>query len=355
MRPIKILYVFILSIFSSLAVAQAAGGRDLIIQNELNCYDKHLPQDGGINWNDVCDMPVSSDQDHIQIVNQQMDQVQGISGQQTTPQQYAMLDNTQVASKKPEWVYAMSSEVSHISYHEPSLHVSEKGMMYGIDGSYTYRPHEGNVFNSEISNMYRLEGRFSYGKVDYNGSFSDGTPYTFDGISDYLFEFRGLLGKDFFINNGSTTLTPYLGGGYRSLFDTFSESPSGYNRRIQYLYIPTGFEVLTQLNDGWSIGGNLEYDFLAYGRVTSYLGELGLGDVSNNQKHGYGIRGSIKFIKKWDRINLIFEPFIRYWHIHNSDVQESTPFIYNGTQYVLVGLEPNNNSTEIGGKLGIEF
>lgn len=275
----------------------------------------------------------ADDSEHMAIVNQQLDQVE-----------------------RSEIVFAITPETSYIRYREPSLGVKEYGDMFGVNVSYTYRPKEGHYMYSDVSDMYRIEGRFSYGKIDYSGSLSDGTPFSKDGIPDYMEEIRGLIGKDLFFPRISSTLTPYWGLGYRSLFDSFEEArPFGYNRWIQYFYLPVGVEAMTPLIDGWAIGADAEYDFLLHGNVTSYLGELGYGDLQNAQRHGFGIKGSFKLIKEWKNFDLTMEPYIRYWHIRNSEVQPSQPFYYNGTEYVLYGYEPNNNSTEIGAKLGIEF
>ena len=236
--------------------------------------------------------------------------------------------------------------------------MKEKGDMYGLNGIFTFRPPAGNYLNTEFTDVYRLEGRYSYGRVNYDGGFvnPDGSviPDTFNGISDYMWEIRGLVGKDFNFNNQSIRLTPYLGGGYRYLFDTMSvNQPGGYNRRIQYLYIPTGVEVMAKLNDGWSIGVDAEYDLFVRGFVTNYLQTLGAVDANNTQTNGFGLRGSIKLIKSWDRFNLILEPFVRYWHIHATQPESDVVFIMNGVPYGLI--EPNNTSLEVGGRFGVEF
>jgi hypothetical protein len=357
MGSFRTFYIFFLLILFSIAVAQAAGQRDLIIQKTMDCVDNHLQQSVGITWNDVCGAPGAYYQQHMEIVNQQMDQVQGETPPLNMPQDDYR--DFQISQKESEWVYKITPEVSYIRYHEPGF-MKESGVMSGINGSYTYRPIAGDVLNSEITDMYRLEGRFSYGKVDYNGGVqsSDGssTPESFNGINDYMMEIRMLVGKDFIFNNQSTLLTPYLGGGYRFLFDSLYENkPYGYNRLIQYFYLPTGAEITTKLGDGWSIGADMEYDIFLGGLVESYLGGIGLGDLQNVQKTGYGLRGSIKLVKKRKRYNLILEPFVRYWTIHASNVGASKPFSYNGQEYVVFGEEPDNNSLEIGGKLGIEF
>jgi len=297
------IYIFVILICSSIA-AQAAGERDLIIQNDMDNAEKQIHE-------------------------------------------------------KSEWDLTLSTEASTIKYVEHVLgttFIKELGSMYGINAVLTYHPAVGNALNTEISDVYRLEAMFTYGKMDYRGAiqYSDGSssPESFDGISDYMVEIRDLVGKDFNFNRQSTRLTPYIGAGYRSLFDaSFANKPFGYDRRIQYIYAPIGAEIMTKLNDGWSIGADAEYDIFVRGFVTSYLGEIGLGDITNTQKGGYGLRGSVKLVKNSDHFNLFIEPYVRFWDIHASRWDSSTPF--NG--YFFIAEEPANTSFEIGGKLGIEF
>jgi hypothetical protein len=294
-------------------------------------------------------LPQSSSDDQMQAVNQQMDQVE--AGK-------APLDTAKHSETLTGWDLEITPESSYIRYHEPTL-MKETGNMYGINADFIYHPPKGNMLNTEITDMYRLDTMFSYGKVDYRGGYvSNGVtvPAGFNGIDDYMVEIRGISGKDFFFNNGNTRLTPYIGGGYRSLYDSLYEfKPGGYDRRIQYLYFPTGGEIMTKLGNGWSIGADAEYDIFLRGFVTSYLETIGLGKLTNTQKNGYGVRGSIKILKNYGNFNFIFEPYVRFWHIQTSRLDTSTPFIYQGRWYIVNGWEPNNNSLELGGKLGIEF
>ena len=352
---VKILSIFILLLFFPVLMAHAAGERNLIIQKEMDCIDEHLPQASGITWNDVCDVPESSYQKQIEAVNQQMDQIQGIAAPSQTAVQVP-----QPVVKKSEWVYTIAPEVSYIRYHEPGL-MKESGTMSGLSGIFTYHPPEGNPLNTEITDVYRFEAKFSYGKVSYHGGieYSDGssTPESFNGINDYMLEVRDIAGKDFDFNQQTTRLTPYFGAGYRSLYDAMvANKPYGYNRHIQYVYLPLGAEAMTKLMDGWSIGADAEYDLLIRGFATSYLETIGYGKLTNTQNNGYGLRGSIKLIKSEDRFNFILEPYVRFWHIQNSHGNSTVPFLYQGQEYVVNGYdEPNNNSIEIGGSLGIEF
>ena len=118
----------------------------------------------------------------------------------------------------PKHAAEIGTEISYIKYKEPGI-MDEKGMMYGVVGSYTYH----NTL------MFRAEGKWSYGKVDYDGELSDGTPYTINNIDDYILEFRGLLGYDFFLSQ-TLSLTPFTGFGYRYLNDDPSFDSAGYKR-----------------------------------------------------------------------------------------------------------------------------
>ncbi len=343
----KKFYLFVLFIFLVTAVARASEERDLIIRKTMDCAQEHLHQNSAISWDEVCYTSAPPDDEHMQAVNQQMDRVEGVAKPQTT------IEDDQSQPKKAKIEFSLAPETSYIKYRESvntATFMKQSGMMSGINAIYTLHVPPEDLLYSDVINMYRLEGRFSYGKINYDGS------NIFHGISDYMYELRFLLGKDFYFQNDSLRLTPYMGAGYRSLFDSFyANKPGGYNRWIQYAYVPTGAEVLARLNDGWSIGADAEYDIFVYGEVKSYLGEIGLGDLTNTQKNGYGLRASLKLIKKWGRFNFIIEPFIRYWHVHNSNIAQSTVFYFDGSPYVIVGEEPSNTSTEVGGKLAVEF
>jgi len=236
----------------------------------------------------------------------------------------------------------IGTEVSYIKYEEPGL-MEESGMMYGLYGSYTYR----------FSNvMLRADGKWSYGQVDYKSSGSG----NMNNIDDYMVEFRGVVGYDFPMHTASL-ITPYIGFGYRYLNDdligTTSTGASGYERESNYYYTPIGIETITELEDGWSIGLIVEYDYFWQGVQDSHLSDAGLGlnDISNDQNDGYGLRASIKAHKKGDTIDLTIEPFIRYWDINQSE----TTAITAGTTIVGSGFEPANESTEIGLKVALNF
>lgn len=241
------------------------------------------------------------------------------------------------AEAPQEHAWELGTEISHITYEEPDV-MEEKGIMYGIFGSYTYRD----------SWMLKADGKFSYGQVDYKNS------GTLDNIDDYMLEFRGLAGYGFPILKAST-LTPYIGFGYRYLNDDMSGMVSstgaiGYEREQSYFYSPIGIETITELENGWSIGVTLEYDIFWSGKNKSHFSDVNsaYNDLEFDQDEGYGCRGSIKFQKKGDKVDYLIEPFVRYWNIKESD---RDLLIATSTYYV----EPKNNSTELGIKFAVKF
>ena len=242
------------------------------------------------------------------------------------------------ASETYEW--ELAGEVSHITYDEPNV-MEEEGVMYGVLGSYTYR--------HDI--MIRGEARFSYGQVDYKNS------GTINNIDDYMLEFRGLAGYDLPVF-GSSTLTPYAGFGYRYLNDDTSGMVSstgalGYERESNYFYSPLGVEITTPMDNGWSLGVILEYDYFWKGIQKSHLSDAStsFNDLENDQNEGYGLRASLKLQIETEDKDFLIEPFIRYWDIKQS---ETTNITYNGVLWGY-GWEPENTSTEFGLKLAVIF
>jgi len=227
---------------------------------------------------------------------------------------------------------------SYIKYEEPGV-MDEKGYMYGIGGSYTYHD----------TYMFKAEGRYMFGEVDYTGS------GTMDGVDDYIVEIRGLLGYDFITK--TIVYTPYIGYGYRYLNDDLrgitSTGAKGYERESNYYYSPIGIETLTDLQNGWFIGVVLEYDYFWYGQQESHLSDAdpGYSDLSNDQNSGYGYRCSIKFHKKGSGVDYVIEPYYIYWDIDKSEVSNIT---YSGILYGY-GWEPDNESKEYGIKFTVKF
>ena len=101
------------------------------------------------------------------------------------------------------------------------------------------------------------------------------------------------------------------------------------------------------------MGAAAEYDVFLWGKQKTHFSDLdpGFNMVENEQNGGYGVRGSIKLVKKGEKIDFIIEPFIRYWKINESKTADVN---YYGI-YIISVVEPKNNSTEIGCNLAVKF
>lgn len=234
----------------------------------------------------------------------------------------------------------IGSEVYHFRYKEPGV-MEETGVFYGAIIGYTYRdwvPASLEEPLGENKILFRLEGRFASGQVDYNGSLSSGTPYEINNIDDYVIESRILLGIEALDEDWLASL--YTGFGYRYLNDDPSFDPYGYERESNYLYVPVGYKLDGSFQNGWSWGARFETDILVWGKQYSHLSSVGYWDVDNRQHKGYGLRGAVRFRYRNEKRVLLIEPFIRYWNIEDSDAS------YAGFGYY--GIEPANRTTEFG-------
>lgn len=239
--------------------------------------------------------------------------------------------------------FEITPEISHREYDEPdsNVNVHEKGTMYGIAGSYAYH----------TNLMLKIEGTALWGNVDYNSPSG-----VINGIPDAMYEIRGLAGYDIPVR--SSAITPYIGFGYRYLSDdssgkTTDLGANGYLREISYQYIPLGVTGITELDNGWAVDGNVEYDIFLRGYVNSHLSDASptAPNFTNTQSSGYGVRGSIDISKKYGQFTYVAGLFDRYWNVDNSDT-----VLFNVPSVGIVGFyEPKNNSNEVGLNLGVRF
>ncbi len=231
---------------------------------------------------------------------------------------------------------------SYIKYEEPDF-MQEEGVTLSLYGSYTLRPEDF---------MIRLEGRFGFAGMSYSSPVSGETKR----IRDYIGEARALVGYTFEASD-AWYLTPYMGFGYRYLFDGLGEKVTtvghlGYDRGSNYIYSPIGLESANYLKPGWALVATLEYDLFWKGCQESDLGIFygGSSPIVNDQNDGWGIRASGKFVKETGRADIVFGPYLKYWNIEDSD-----PAYLFYEEEELVFIEPANTSIEIGGMFGVVF
>ncbi len=248
--------------------------------------------------------------------------------------------------------WGAGTESSYIKYDEPGR-MYEKGVMHGVVGFYSYT---GEMYTSNpyLSNyMLKAEGRISFGGLDYRSSDNG----DIDDTDNFITELRGLGGYGFSITE-NISITPYIGFGYRHLKDDLGGKVSStgafdYDRDSTYLYVPLGAEANIELGNNWSVGATAEYDIFLWGKYRSHLSQQrnDFNDPENTQRHGFGLRGALRITRKTEKIDLIIEPFIRYWKLRDS---QETGLTLNNF-WIRWFSVPKNSSTELGVRFAIKF
>lgn len=239
--------------------------------------------------------------------------------------------------------FKIAPEVSYIAYKESDLidsnfqviNVKEKGVLYGVAGSFT-----------AAERLYlKLDGRVAWGQVDYSGS------GIINSVDDFLLEGRVVGGYVF--RHKTFNLIPYIGFGYRFLEDDSSGRQTssgayGYLRQSNYEYLPVGLLVERNLNDAWAWEASAEADALLGGHQVSRLDEITIDGqsgflprVDNKQDGGGGFRVSLNMVHK-GAFDLSIGPYFNWWKVQSSN--DSNGF-----------MEPKNSSTEVGGQIIIRF
>lgn len=242
----------------------------------------------------------------------------------------------------PTSEFKLGYEGMYMYYDEPDV-MHEKGIMNGGFGAWT-------GYFTDYSLMVNAEIEGVMGSLKYDGQYSDGTKLKCDN-DDYFISGRATIGMGF--DNGQTGITPYIGIGTRYWYDKI-KATGGYEREIKQLYMPVGLNIISHMDDGWSIGGTLEGDLLLGGKVKSKLSQAvsSYDDASNTQEFAKGGGGRISAFVEYDLddYSLGFEPYFRYWQFAKSE----TDTISTGSGTATV-VEPKNKFYMSGIRLYIKF
>jgi hypothetical protein len=227
---------------------------------------------------------------------------------------------------RPGW--EIGTQIANYEYVEPGV-MKLSGYRLGLDGSGTLA--SGPLFG-------RIEARGSYGFLDYQGT------GTMTGVPDFILETRALIGAD--VLGSDVSFSPYLGLGYRYLFDDLrgytSTNAAGYRRYSNYYYLPVGFTLRFRLEGGWVLAPTLEADLFQSGKQITKLSDTGIPgapDVTNTQSTGSGYRASLMLEKD----NLAFGLWTNSWSIDQSNVTSQGLY------------EPANHTRESGIELRYRF
>ena len=243
-------------------------------------------------------------------------------------------------SRYSERINEIGLTMGTYSYKEPGL-MSLQGFKAGVNLRSTLANPQRRTF---IISEVRLAG----GTVDYQ---SNGTGSS-SGEPDWYVEGRVLLGNNW-SRNGLSNLSSYVGLGYRYLKNDgrglTSTGYAGYRRESNYLYLPIGIIHRANLIEGAKLISSIEYDYLIGGTQNSQLSDVspGYSDLENSQSTGHGLKLNLQYVtEKWN-----VGPYLHYWKIADSDIK---PIYLNGSINGY-GLEPQNNTVEIGVELRQSF
>lgn len=259
-------------------------------------------------------------------------------------------------------VWEFGPEVFNYYYEEPGQ-MEYEGIMFGLYGRITYhlRGRQTDSEGEEAADtppappspwVFRADARIAYGSTDYDGRLQDGTPYTMSGVDALSVEGRLLLGHRFESTSGMTTVYGGLGSRYKE--DDSSFDRAGYKRESRYLYLPISVEYIHTLPRNRAVIFSAEYTHLISGEQKSDLSGFGIGEITNEQKSGYGLRGAVAYAHPWRNGHVVIEAFIRHWDIDDSEIETvfgRTPRGIARAQF----LEPENQTVEAGLSLRYRF
>lgn len=365
-------YLCLLAAFSLLphtaVLAQGASSlnRDQIIARQLDCAGKNQ---NSIGWNDLCALdsygqpvqPSTYRNTQLAAATQALDtysqpvntSAPAVTRKKMTYNEFLSgtpFTKVDLGTRKVH-TFDMDTEVYYYRYEEPDIDIKITGLMQGYNANYAYRPQD-NILNNAIFNTYMLQGRYASGELNYKGS------GLMKDKDNSVWEFRGLLGKDYLIDDNAL-ITPYLGFGFRYLLDkgngrVSSDGHLGYDRHSHYWYLPVGISARIP-KGAWTTDINVEYAFLLHGLQVSDFGSASIPgfdnpNVNNAQDKGFGLQASTKFTYVKPGLNFYIKPFIRYWNIEDSDVKSAVVLNSLGNWY-----EPQNTTFEAGSAFGLEF
>jgi len=202
--------------------------------------------------------------------------------------------------------------------------------------------------------FYKFDIRLANGEGTYTGS------GVLNNTPDYYVDAKFLVGKDYRLSSGNYVVSPFVGMGYRYLYNDSrgisSTGAAGYRRESSYYYLPMGLT-----GRGYFAKGILEttfsLDYLASGKQTSYLSDaIGrngityIPDAKNLQTSGFGVGLSVMYKYK----NLSFGPYYHEWRIDDSERYYGSAVI-NGVTYNGWAYEPSNKTIERGFRLKYSF
>lgn len=242
--------------------------------------------------------------------------------------------------------WSLSAGTLNYSYKEGDL-MSINGHMTSIQGSFT------GDFDSMGPMYFTADLQYASGGTSYDGATlaedSSGnihaTPKT-SGSKDGFLNARALFGGHVF-NDFNSQVNLYGGLAYWRLKNRIS-GDGGYDRAIDYIYLPVGFGLKYKITRRLQVYGNADYNVFLTGASDSKLSQVGSNYQDMNFKlysgRGYRITAGAAFdMGGW---SLSVEPYYWTWDVDISEYE------FQGSK---VWFEPANKTRMTGVNVSANF
>ncbi|MBI5149626.1 MAG: hypothetical protein HZA28_02490 [Candidatus Omnitrophica bacterium] len=211
-----LLFIFLFPVASFADVSSpgekniSSSSRDHLIQEKLDCVTSAVKLTDESQWEQLCSTSgtAATRGKREDIITRALDstekkQTSQPDAEATPPPAYGQKRVQNEAGEDlgviqlKEHDVEFGTELYRYSYKEPGFNLEIKGLQFGVEGAYVYRPGEGDALRSDVLNMYKFDARFAFGPVDYH---SDPSGQLKDE-DNYAFETRGVAGYDHFLTN----------------------------------------------------------------------------------------------------------------------------------------------------------
>ena len=231
----------------------------------------------------------------------------------------------------PVSLWRPSGWVTH--YDEPGFDVNADEQLYSVGVGYTHKFY-GAWF-------LRVRARYTQGE----GQLEIPNRGTAGGIDQRIWEGSIEWGRDMGFE-GALSIAPFIGIGYRRWNDdaggaVTSGGGFGFDREVDYLYIPIGVTTFWALGDAWTVALRTEFRYLLDGREKGQLSDIpGVSfDLNNDFDTGRGLVGELLVRKRFSNdLAVAFGPFIRYWDIEESEVDANVALVVPENETIEGGL-----------------
>ncbi len=242
--------------------------------------------------------------------------------------------------------FEVGAEVLDYSYRERfqgDIVAKDDGKFGGLIASFVAGL--GNNF------LFRTKLSLDYGSVDYSSD--DGE---IDNVSQSIGQLEFHLARDFSMSERAT-ITPFIGLGSRILRDNSggkqTENGSlGYDRDINYAYVPIGAAVTTKIGGANTFTFSGQYNWVVGGDAKSKFSDIDpeFPDLKMDIPGGRGFEASAIVGFPVGRTQVRVGPFVRRWNIDRSET-----LTFEEEDEVIELFEPANKTTELGLRLSLAF